>query len=238
MANLNIALLSATTSPILGYILDRLIKKEIVVQAVIFDSKTSTEKELIIWHERTQGHLPLIPLHQFENYKIPFYFFCDHSSKATAKFVMESEIDLLVNAGTLRILGEDILNAPNIGILNCHPGLLPNFRGCTSVEWAIYLDEEIGNTVHLMKREIDEGPIIIKEGLRFKKSDKYHDVRTKVYLHGFELMAKAIKLLNNSKRDFRKKEYDLNGRYFKVIEEDKMKVVLDKINSGNYLYQE
>lgn len=53
--------------------------------------------------------------------------------------------------------------------MNCHPGLLPKFRECTCVEWAVYLDEEVGNTVHFMNEKIDEGPIIVQEALHFKK---------------------------------------------------------------------
>ena len=89
-----------------------------------------------------------------------------------------------------------------------------------------------------MSEKIDEGPVLIQESLLFKKSDQYHDVRTKVYRHSFELMARGIKkIIDNPLHDFKNAEYVENGRYFKVIDDDKMNVVLNKINSGNYLYQ-
>ena len=69
-------------------------------------------------------------------------------SEGVDKFYQK--IDLLVNAGTPRILKSNLLKAPSIGVINCHPGILPDFRGCTCVEWAIYLDQPIGNTVHLI----------------------------------------------------------------------------------------
>ena len=238
MDPLKIALLSTTTSEILGYIIEKLLNYKIPIHSVIMDSKRSNSKNKTIWNERTQGHLPLIPIHQFESYRIPFYFVSNHSSQSNAKFVGDSNIDLLVNAGTPRILKENILNAPKIGIVNCHPGLLPNFRGCTCVEWAIYLNEKIGNTVHLMSKKIDEGPILIQESLLFKKSDQYHDVRTKVYKNSFELMARGIKkIIDNPLHDFKNAEYVKNGRYFEVIDNAKMGEVLSKIDSGNYLYQ-
>lgn len=239
MRHLKIALLSTTTSEILGYIIEQLLDYTIPIHSVIMDSKTIDDKDKAIWNQRTQGQLPPIPLCQFENYHIPFHFFLNHSSKATTQFVVDSKIDLLINAGTPRILKEELLNAPTIGVVNCHPGLLPDFRGCTCVEWAIYLDEQIGNTVHLMSREIDEGPIIIQESLSFAKSDKYHDVRTKVYRHGFELMARGIKkIIDNPLQNGEHAEYAKDGRYFKVIDDDKMDEVLNKINSGNYAYQD
>ena len=238
MKRLKIALLSTISSEILGYISEKLLEYEISIHSIIMDSKISDDKDASIWRERTQGQLPLIPVWQFEGFRIPFYFFSNHSSKATTKFVKDSNIDLLINAGTPRILKENILNAPKIGVLNCHPGLLPGFRGCTCVEWAIYLDEKIGNTVHLMSKNIDEGPVLIQESLLFEKSDQYHDVRTKVYRHSFELMARGVKkIIDNPLHDFKHAEYVKNGRYFKVIDDDRMNEVLNKINSGSYKYQ-
>jgi methionyl-tRNA formyltransferase len=238
MKQLKIALLSTTTSEILGYIVEKLLDYKIPIQSVIMDLKISNDVDKSIWDERTQGQLPPIPNCRFENYYIPFYFFANHSSKTTIQFVKDSNIDLLINAGTPRILKEGILDAPKIGILNCHPGLLPDFRGCTCVEWAMYLDEKIGNTVHLMSKKIDEGPIIIQESLSFKKSEQYHDVRTNVYRHGFELMARGIKkITDNTSYDFKNAEYIKDGRYFKVIDNDKMNEVLNKVNSGSYAYQ-
>ena len=238
MRPLKIALLSTTTSEILGYIIEKLLDYKTPIHSVIMTPKISNNKNKSIWRERTRGQLPLIPIHRFENYRIPFYFVSNHSSEASAQFVEDSNIDLLVNVGTPRILKKNILNAPKIGIVNCHPGLLPNFRGCTCVEWAIYKNEKIGNTVHLMSEKIDEGPILIQESLLFKKSDQYHDVRTKVYKHGFELMARGIKkIIDNPLHNFKNVEYVKNGRYFEVIDDNKMDEVFNKIDLGNYLYQ-
>ena len=238
MRQLKIALLSTATDEVLGYIIEELFDYKIPVHSIIMDSTVSDSRDKFIWNERTQGQLPLIPVSRFENYRIPFYFVSNHTSTATAQFVEDSNIDLLINATTPRILKANILSAPKIGVVNSHPGLFPNFRGCTCVEWAIYLDEKVGNTVHLMSEKIDEGPVLIQESLLFKKSDQYHDVRTKVYRHSFELMARGIKkIVDNPLHDFKNAEYVKNGRYFKVIDDDKMNVVLNKINSGNYLYQ-
>ena len=145
-------------------------------------------------------------------------------------------IDIAVNAGTPKILKGNIMDSVNIGILNCHPSLLPNYRGCTSIEWAIYNDDPIGNTVHMITDKIDQGQIILQENITFSKSDKYHDVRVRVYKHGFKLIAKAIKKIINGTCD-NNQSTDTDGRYYGVIEEDKMEVVLQKINSGKYLYQ-
>jgi len=238
MKELRIALLATMPSRILGYIINSFLDYKIPIHSIIIDSKEPTKKDELIWEERTKGQLPEIPMKQFEKEQIPLFFFPDHSSTEVVEFVKESRIDLLINAGTPRILKGEIIDAPKIGIINCHPGLLPHFRGCTTVEWAIYLDESIGNTVHLMTEEIDQGPIIIKEKLFFKKSDKYHDIRVKTYKHGFDLLARGVKeILDNPEIDLKNQEYYKNGTYFKVIDDEKMKKILEKINSGNYISQ-
>lgn len=238
MRPMKIGLLSTANSPLLGYILQSLLDHNVPVHSIILDSRILGEKDLQIWNERTQGALPVIPPEHFEQHRIPYYFVENHGSPDTARFVREQGIDLLVNAGTPRILKAEILSASTIGVLNCHPGLLPDFRGCTCVEWAIYLDEQIGNTAHLMTEKIDEGPIILREGLLFRKSDQYPDIRIKVYRHAFDVLARACRILMESGQDWSKQEYVRGGRYFEVIDPEKMREVVAKIAAGEYAYQQ
>lgn len=238
MKSLKIALLSTHNSPLLGYTLQSFLAQGLPIHSVILDSRVLGEKDLQIWEERTQGSLPVISPGHFESRHIPFYFVENHSSTITAQFVREQGIDLLVNAGTPRILKQEILKAPTVGVLNCHPGLLPNFRGCTCVEWAIYLDEQVGNTAHLMTEKIDEGPIILQEGLHFLKSDRYADVRIKVYRHAFDLLARAAAKIMESEQDYATLAFPRDGRYFEVIDAEKMQQVVAKIAAGRYAYQQ
>lgn len=238
MNSLNISLLSSESSEILGYIIDSLLKYKIPIHSVIMDSKKSHPRNISIWNERTRGQLPILPKSHFEKANIPFFFVKNHSSKITIDFVKKNKIDVLINAGTPRILNGDILSAPTFGVLNCHPGILPDFRGCTCVEWAIYLDEAVGNTIHIMSKDIDEGPIILQESISFKKTDKYHDIRVKVYNHGFDLLAKSVKkIVENPKVAYTQLDYVKKGRYFKVINDEKMVEVIEKISKGSYAFQ-
>lgn len=235
MKDIKISLLSTEKSKILGHIINKLVEYEINIHSIIYDAKIPGADHLQRWEEKTKGKIPLIPFEQFEKLYIPTYLFKNHSSTVTENFIKDQKIDLLVNAGTPRILKSNLLKAPSIGIINCHPGILPDFRGCTCVEWAIYLDQPIGNTVHLMTDKIDEGPIILKETVNFSKSDKYSDVRIKVYEHGFDLFARAIRIiLDGNIIDY---SYEKGGNYYKVIDENKMKNVIDKIELGQYKYQ-
>ena len=71
------------------------------------------------------------------------------------------KVDLIINLGTPRIFSRaQIKNLPPI--LNCHPGILPYYKGCNSPEWAFLNKDNIGATVHLMNEYIDGGKIIFK----------------------------------------------------------------------------
>ena len=230
-------LLSAIEAPLLGYIVRELVRECVPIDGIILDSKPESQKDRRIHQERTADRLPPVPLEEFEGLHVPFYFVADHSSKATAGLVRVLSLDLLVNAGTPRILGPEMLDAPSVGVVNCHPGLLPAFRGCTCVEWAIYLDEQVGNTVHFMNERIDEGPIVLQEGLIFTRRDTYVDVRVKAYEHGHRLLARGVaKIIAEGLRP-EKLEPQPVGRYWGVIDPDKMDEVMGKLARGGYAFQ-
>ena len=234
---MRVGLLSTLDAPFLGYIIREFIKLNISISSIILDAKMQDPKDHRIHEERTGSRLPPLPLDRFESLTIPFYFVTSHSSGITEDLVRKLKLDLLVNAGTPRILKPTILNAPTIGIVNCHPGLLPQFRGCTCVEWAIFLDEQIGNTVHFMNEGIDEGPIVLQEGLTFNKCDQYIDVRIKVYEHGNALLAKGVKKIIPEGLTPCNLPPQGKGRYFEVVPPDKMGKVLEKLERGEYAYQ-
>jgi folate-dependent phosphoribosylglycinamide formyltransferase PurN len=88
-----------------------------------------------------------------------------------------------------------------------------------------------------MTEEIDEGPVILQEGLIFSRSDDYVSIRIKVYRHAFDLMARAVVKILQDNSDYSHTDYPRQGRYFKVIDPDKMAAAIDKVSRGEYAYQ-
>ncbi len=59
--------------------------------------------------------------------------------------------------------GNEILNIPKYGIINCHPSLLPDHRGANPYFWAIYSgDKKTGITFHQMDENFDSGDILMQ----------------------------------------------------------------------------
>jgi folate-dependent phosphoribosylglycinamide formyltransferase PurN len=234
---MRIGLLGTLKAPLMGYMIRELLAHGIDIHGIILDSAPQLDRDRRLYEERTGGRLPPLPLECFEEAAIPYYFVTDHRNVRAAVLVKSLGFDLLLNAGTPRILDSLILNAPKIGILNCHPGLLPEFRGCTCVEWAIFWDKQIGNTVHFMTGGIDEGPIVLQEGLSFNHSDLYVDVRVKVYEHAFGLMARAVRRVIEDGLTPEMIGPQEDGHYYGVIGAEEMKSVIRKLEEGRYAFQ-
>lgn len=73
--------------------------------------------------------------------------------------------DLFIVASYGKIIPEDILNFPKMGVLNVHPSLLPLYRGPSPIE-SVLLDGHMTTGVSIMKldKEMDHGPILTQTG--------------------------------------------------------------------------
>jgi methionyl-tRNA formyltransferase len=235
---LRVALLGGSGAPFFGYVLHQLLTDQVPVAGVLIATQAWGPKEQKIHEDRTAGRLPILPYDAFSEHQIPFYFVKDHRVPECVKIVQSQNYDVLVIAGAPRILKGDILNVAHRGVINCHPGMLPDYKGCTCVEWAIYHNEQVGNTVHFVNEKIDEGPIILQEGLFFSKDDTYVDVRVKVFLHGSRLLSKAVqKIAREDLTAAMLPKQPAEGRYFSVIDQEKMTLALNRLAKKEYAFQ-
>lgn len=88
--------------------------------------------------------------------------YCDTLNDAVVVEQLERDKpDLIVFTGGGLIRG-DVLDRSGHGVVNCHMGVLPKYRGMDVVEWPILEGERdhIGVTVHFMDRGVDTGDIL------------------------------------------------------------------------------
>jgi methionyl-tRNA formyltransferase len=225
---MNISLLSTIDSPILGYMVQAFVKEGVPIHSVLLDSKVFSEKDQKIFAGRTGGRMPAIPLATFEAKHIPCFFFSTHVSESCKDFIVKEKIDLLINAGTPRILPAAIIDAATKGVLNCHPGLLPHYRGCSCVEWALWNNDPVGNTVHFMTEKIDKGMILAKEETVRSVHDSYQDVRVNTYMQGFALMARTVQRLISGKLTEKDFVEGTEGTYWKPMPDETFEKLLER----------
>ena len=98
-------------------------------------------------------------------------------SKALADEMTRAGIDLVVLAGFLTIIDEQVYNAFPNRIINVHPALIPSF--CGKGFYGLYVHEAAlakgvkvsGATVHIVTPECDAGPIILQKAVEVKEGD-------------------------------------------------------------------
>lgn len=217
--------------------LQALVQHNVPLFGVALGENRASAKSLQIWNERTAGKLVVGDIREFESDSCPFYMFKSHADEGFEDFVRQHDVDLLVNAGTPHILRENILSAPRIGVLNVHPGLLPDYRGCTTLEWSIFNDDPVGHTAHFMTTGIDEGPIIAQERYSFKKTDDYTDIRVKMYQANVAFMARVIRKITDEDITPHSLPTQGEGTYWDVMDDATLQSVKDKVANGRYKYQ-
>ena len=104
----------------------------------------------------------------------------EHDKLVMNKLV-ESSVELVVMAGWMRIVGEEIINRFNNRLINIHPSLLPSFKGMDAIQQAIETKVTItGCTVHYVQKEVDSGSIIIQAAVPLKEKDNKDTLKKRV----------------------------------------------------------
>ena len=184
---IKIGILTTREFPLLYFYIKKIILNNISNFIIIYDEKEPLERNIKLWKERTGSNFELnIEKKNFLeniNKKYAIFSTVGHNSNQCLDIIKKEKIECLINLGTPRKLNSKIINSvKDIGIINIHPGRLPEYRGSSAVEWAIYDDKLILNTIHFMDEKYDSGNIIISKSYKFLKNDTYQSIRTKVYI--------------------------------------------------------
>jgi phosphoribosylglycinamide formyltransferase-1 len=92
------------------------------------------------------------------------------------------QVELLVLAGYMRIIGTTLLEAYPNRIINIHPSLLPQFPGLKGIEDAFTAKAaQTGVTIHYVDQGVDTGPIIAQEAVMIEKQDTLATLTRKIH---------------------------------------------------------
>jgi len=111
--------------------------------------------------------------------------------------------DLFVSMSFNQIFRANIISVPELGVINCHAGKLPFYRGRNILNWALINDEEeFGITVHFVDEGIDTGDIIKQNCFPIKDSDDYSSLLEISYHECSTILYDSIKEIQsgNSQR--------------------------------------
>jgi phosphoribosylglycinamide formyltransferase-1 len=116
---------------------------------------------------------------------------------AALRSLLEAEdIDLVLNAGYMRILTPVALNAFAGRWLNIHPSLLPAFPGAHPVRDALEWGAKVtGATVHFVDEEVDHGPIVMQQSVPVMPDDDEETLHARIQAVEHRIYPRAARLL-------------------------------------------
>ncbi len=108
----------------------------------------------------------------------------------------DANVDLICNAGFMRLLTDGFVEAWRDRQLNIHPSLLPAFKGLHTHERAIEAGVRLsGCTVHFVRTEMDSGPIIAQAAVPVLPEDTPDELAARVLEAEHKLYPLALKLV-------------------------------------------
>lgn len=119
---------------------------------------------------------------------------------ALLSWLQEKEVELLVLAGYMRVLGKAFLHELKIPVINIHPSLLPAFPGLHAQRQAVdYGVKLAGCTVHFVDEGLDSGPIIMQETVPVLPEDTELTLADKILKVEHRLYPLAVRLIASGK---------------------------------------
>ena len=127
-------------------------------------------------------------------------------SKALVDVLMEAKIDLVVLAGFLTIIDEQVYNAFPNKILNVHPALIPSFCGKGYYGLRVHesaLEKGVkvsGATVHIVTPECDAGPIVLQKAVDVLQDDTPETLQRRIMEQAeWKILPEAVRLFCDGK---------------------------------------
>ncbi len=122
-------------------------------------------------------------------------------TRAVTNALIEEKAELVVYAGFMTILDEQIVKAFPNKMMNVHPSLIPSF--CGKGYYGLHVHEEVlkkgvkltGATIHFVTEECDGGPIILQKAVEVRNDDTPETLQRRVMEEAeWVILPKAVSL--------------------------------------------
>ncbi len=105
------------------------------------------------------------------------------------------DLDLVLLAGYMRIIGRGIIFSYRNRIMNIHPALLPAFKGLHAQRQAFEYGVKVaGCTVHFVDEGMDTGPIIIQRCVEVLEDDDEDSLAARILEKEHIIFPEAVRL--------------------------------------------
>jgi phosphoribosylglycinamide formyltransferase-1 len=151
------------------------------------------------------------------------------NSKETIDFITNNDIRYLVNCGA-GIFRKNLLSLPGLKVFNAHAGKLPHYRNMNAVEWALYNNDKVIGTVHLIDTGIDTGAILIEEEIKLEGYQDLINAREEAFDKVIKMVGRT--LLDYDEGKIEPKEQPKDGKKWYTMHPYFKKKLNDKLQSN------
>lgn len=131
--------------------------------------------------------------------------------KKVVQQLREADVELVVLAGFMRIIGKNFLEAFPQRIINIHPALLPAFPGLHVQQQALdYGARFSGCTVHFVDDGVDTGAIIMQAVVPVLDNDSADDLADRILVEEHKIYPRAIQLFADGR-------LETDGRRIRIL---------------------
>jgi len=111
------------------------------------------------------------------------------------RILKEKNVDLVILAGYMKIVGGEFVSSFKNRIMNIHPALLPSFPGLHAQRKAVkYGVRYSGCTVHFVDEKMDHGPIILQAVVPVYQDDTEETLSERILREEHRIFPEAVKL--------------------------------------------
>ena len=238
----NFAYLLLKEHPYGREMLEQLISEDFIPKIIITEDSAIADEEREKFLKRIEGNriaerieIQLEKLSQngidVEHVEVPI-----HNSEEVMPHIRELDLDIIVFGGT-RIIRGEILDYPKYGVVNSHPGLLPECRGSASPAWSVYHDIPIGSSTHFCDNGVDTGQLLLRREVPVKRGMKYEDLCYETLVLAGILMKEALMSYEQGRWDEMKRpQGDSSHPTFRNAPEEILQVVYQKLEEETYAH--
>lgn len=145
--------------------------------------------EVFVFTHKAPPYVPSLLDYCKENY-IPYSI--EKISKDNLPFIP----DIICSIYYRYIIHEEIINHVDKKIFNLHPSLLPDYKGCSSLTWAMINNEKnVGFTYHYLTSKVDSGNILIQKEIEVEPFDLQSTLYNRVMFESIKYFKNAVKLV-------------------------------------------
>lgn len=187
--------------------------------------------------ERIRGH-PVAPeiSRQAAEHDLPIRSVPTHRDRHCLEILRDLDPRLIVLGGT-RIIRGEILAYPRDGVLNSHPGLLPECRGSASAAWSVFHDIPIGASCHFCTPEIDAGDLVGRREIPVHRGDRYEDICYRTLVVAGTLMTEALQAWSSGRlEELRRPQGPSPHPTFKNMPDELLEIVHLKLHREIYAH--